>query len=267
MENVSQSMSWVQANALNVIYVVIIAIAAYWLSSLVKRLVIKLGRSHEALDETLFHFLGSIARYAVLVFAGLIVLDRFGIETTSLIAILGAAGLAVGLALQGTLSSLAAGIMLILFRPFKVGDFVDAAGTFGKVDAITLFTTDMITFDNQHIIIPNSEIWGSKITNHSHHAVRGVDMIASVAYGSDIKKVKASIAKVLKAHDHVLSDPAPFVEVETLNASSVDLLVRPFAEGAHYFDVKYSLPQAIYEQFQKDGIEIPFQQIVVHNAI
>lgn len=266
MENVSQGMGWLQANAMNIVYVVIIIIAALWVANLVKRVIIRLGKSHEALDETLFHFLGSIARYAVLVFAGLIVLDRFGIETTSLIAILGAAGLAVGLALQGTLSSLAAGIMLILFRPYKVGDFVEAAGTFGKVDTITLFTTDMITFDNQHIIIPNSEIWGAKITNHSHHPVRGVDMIASVAYGTDIGKAKASIAKVLKAHDHVLADPAPFVEVETLNSSSVDILVRPFTDGAHYFDVKYSLPQAIYEQFRKDKIEIPFQQIVVHNA-
>lgn len=266
MENVTQGMGWLHANAMNILYVIIIIIAAFWVANLVKKLVIGLGKSHEALDETLFHFMGSIARYAVLVFAGLIVLDRFGIETTSLIAILGAAGLAVGLALQGTLSSLAAGIMLILFRPYKVGDFVEAAGTFGKVDTITLFTTDMITFDNQHIIVPNSEIWGTKITNHSHHPVRGVDMIASVAYGTDIKKAKASIEKVLKAHDHVLSDPAPFVEVETLNASSVDILVRPFTDGAHYFDVKYSLPQAIYEQFRKDKIEIPFQQIVVHNA-
>ncbi|WP_432450156.1 mechanosensitive ion channel family protein [Aliiroseovarius marinus] len=266
MENVAQSMGWLQANLLNILYVIVIAFAAYWAAGLVKRMIVGLGKRHEALDETLFHFLGSIARYAVLVFAGLIVLDRFGIQTTSLIAILGAAGLAVGLALQGTLSSLAAGIMLILFRPFKVGDFVEAAGTFGKVDAITLFTTDMITFDNQHIIVPNSEIWGAKITNHSHHAVRGVDMVASVAYGTDIKKAKASIAKVLKAHEHVLAEPAAFVEVETLNSSSVDILVRPFTDGAHYFDVKYSLPQAIYEQFAKDGIEIPFQQIVIHQA-
>ena len=266
MENVSNSLGWAQANLLNIVFVVVIAIAAFWVANLVKRLVISMGKSHESLDETLFHFLGSIARYAVLIFAGLIILDRFGIQTASLVAILGAAGLAVGLALQGTLSSLAAGVMLILFRPFKVGDFVEAAGTFGKVDAITLFTTDLITFDNQHIIVPNAEIWGTKITNHSHHAVRGVDTIASVAYGSDIKKVKASIAKVLKAHDHILAEPAAFVEVETLGASSVDLIVRPFVNGEHYFDVKYSLPQKIYEQFAKDGIEIPFQQIVIHNA-
>lgn len=259
-------MGWLQANLLNIFYVIVIVFVAFWLSGLAKSMIIRMGKAHETLDETLFHFFGSLARYAVLVFAALIILDRFGIQTTSLVAILGAAGLAVGLALQGTLSSLAAGVMLIIFRPFKVGDFVEAAGTFGKIDTITLFTTDMITFDNQHIIIPNSEIWGAKITNHSHHEVRGVDMIVGVAYGSDIKKVKASIAKVLKANKAVLADPAPFVEVETLGASSVDLLVRPFVNGADFFDVKYALPQAIYEQFAKDGIEIPFQQIVVHNA-
>ena len=266
MDDVSQSLGWLQANLLNILMVLVIIAAAFWVAGLVKKLVIRIGESNAHLDDTLFQFLGSLARYAVLVFAGIVVLERFGIETTSLVAILGAAGLAVGLALQGTLSSLAAGVMIILFRPYKLGDFVEVAGTFGKVDALTLFTTDLITFDNQHIIIPNSEIWGAKITNHSHHNVRGVDTIASVAYGSDITKVKASIAKVLKADKNILAEPAPFVEVETLAASSVDLLVRPFVEGQHYFDVKYSLPQAIYEQFAKDGIEIPFQQIVIHNA-
>lgn len=259
-------MGWLQANMLNIVFIAVIVLVAYWLSGVIKRLVINMGTRYENLDETLFRFFGSIAQYAVLGFAALMVLDRFGIQTASLVAILGAAGLAIGLALQGTLSSLAAGVMLIIFRPYKVGDFAEVADTFGKVDAVTLFTTDLITFDNQHVIVPNAEIWGAKITNHSHHAVRGVNMIVSVAYGSDIKKVKTSIAKVLKAHDLVLAEPEPFVEVETLNGSSVDLRVRPFAKGEHYFDVKYSMPQAIYEQFNKDKIEIPFQQIVVHNA-
>jgi small conductance mechanosensitive channel len=266
MDSVNTSFGWLQANLINILYVILIAAVAFWVAGLVKKLILKLGATHDSLDDTLFQFFGSLARYAVLIFAGLIILDRFGIQTTSLVAILGAAGLAIGLALQGTLSSLAAGVMLIVFRPFKVGDFVEAAGVFGKVEAITLFTTDMITFDNQHIIIPNSEIWGTKITNHSHHPVRGVDMIASVAYGSDISKVKAAIKKVLDADPRVLADPAPFVEVQDLAASSVDLLVRPFVKGEDYFAVKYSFPQAIYEEFNAQGIEIPFQQIVLHKA-
>ncbi|MEM7242261.1 MAG: mechanosensitive ion channel domain-containing protein [Pseudomonadota bacterium] len=266
MEMISDWGAWVSTNAMNIVFAILIIVVAIWISNLVKKMIVNMGAKYENLDETLFHFLGSLARYAVLAIAGIAVLGRFGIETTSLVALIGAAGLAVGLALQGTLSNLAAGVMLLMFRPYKIGDFIDAAGTGGKVDSITLFTTDLITFDNQHIIVPNAEIWGAKITNHSHHPVRGVDTIASVAYGTDIKKAKASIAKALKATPHILADHDAFVEVETLNASSVDILVRPFTNGEHYFDVKYSLPQAIYEQFKKDGIEIPFQQIVIHNA-
>lgn len=266
MEDVSAWGNWATANGMNILYAIIILVAAFWLSGFVKALIVRMGKKYEALDETLFHFLGSLVRYAILAFAGIAVLGRFGVETTSLVALIGAAGLAIGLALQGTLANLAAGVMLLLFRPYKVGDFVDVSDTGGKVDSITLFTTDLITFDNQHIIVPNGAIWGAKITNHSHHPVRGVDMIVNVAYGTDIAKAKASIAKVLDANPNVLAEPAPFVEVESLGASSVDILVRPFAEGAHYFDVKYALPQEVYEQFNKDKIEIPFQQIVVHNA-
>lgn len=256
---------WFAANLVNIGYAIAIVILALWASKFVKNLIVRAGQRYEQLDETLFQFLGSIAQYAVLTFTGIAILSRFGIETTSLVAMVGAAGLAIGLALQGTLSNLAAGVMLLIFRPYKIGDFVEVAGTFGKVEAITLFTTDMITFDNQHVIVPNATIWGVKIINHSHHAIRGVPMTVSVAYGTDIKRAKASIAKVLKANKNILADPAPFVEVETLAASSVDFVVRPACEGEHYFDVKYALPQAIYEQFNKDGIEIPFQQIVVHN--
>ena len=255
---------WLLDNAVNVAVAIAIVIAGFWIGSIVKRIIHGMSKRHEALDETIFGFLGSLARYAIIVFAGLMVLERFGIETTSLVAIIGAAGLAVGLALQGTLSNLAAGVMIMLFRPFKVGDFVEAAGTFGQVDEISLFTTEMGTFDAQKIIIPNGEIWGAKITNHSHHEVRGVDMTFGVAYGTDIAKAKASIRTALEGMEHVLADPAPFIEVETLNESSVDLLVRPFCMGAHWFDVRYGAPEAVYNQLNKDKIEIPFPQRVVH---
>ncbi|MEO1611080.1 MAG: mechanosensitive ion channel domain-containing protein [Pseudomonadota bacterium] len=255
---------WLLDNSVNVLVALAIIIVGFWIGGLVKRLIHGMSKRHEALDETIFGFLGSLARYAIIVFAILMVLERFGIETTSLVAIIGAAGLAIGLALQGTLANLAAGVMIMLFRPFKVGDFVDAAGTFGQVDEINLFTTEMGTFDAQKIIIPNGEIWGAKITNHSHHAVRGVDMVFGVAYGTDIKKAKASILKALEGMEHVLAEPAPFVEVETLNESSVDFLVRPFCDGAHWFDVRYGAPEAVYDQLNKDKIEIPFPQRVVH---
>ena len=146
----------------------------------------------------------------------------------------------------------------MIFRPYKVGDFVDAAGTFGNVEDITLFTTDMQTFDNQKIIIPNGKIWGEKITNHSHHPVRGVEMKFNIAYDDDVEKARQVILKTLAANQHIKSDPAPFVEVETLTERSAELVVRPFTDGANYFDVRYSVPQQILEALGKAGFATPY---------
>ena len=199
-----------------------------------------------------------MARYIILAFVLIAVLNRFGVETTSIVAMFGAATLAIGLALQGAMSNMAAGVMLMIFRPYKVGDFVDAGGRFGCVDEISLFTTTLGTFDNQQIILPNGKVWGEEIINHSHHPVRGVDMRYGVAYDQDLDKTRAVIMSVLDSHPHVLKDPAPFVEVETLNDSSVDFVVRPFCEGAHYFDLLYSIPEQMKKALDAAGIEIPF---------
>lgn len=263
VDQVVQGSSWFMDNIMNVVFAILIIVVAFIVAGFIKKMIIRVANSNEKLDDTLFEFLGSLARYVVLAFAGIMVLERFGITTTSLVALIGAAGLAVGLALQGTLSNLAAGVMLLLFRPFRVGDFIDGAGVFGKVESITLFTTDLITFDNQHIIVPNSELWGTKITNHSHHPVRGVDMTFGVAYGSDLEKAKATILQAVTANEHVLADPAPFIAVDALSASSVDILVRPFCKGEHYFDVRYALPQAVKEELDKAKIEIPFPHQVM----
>ena len=190
VEQMSGGLSWVAENGANVLMAIAIIIVAFIVAGFIKKMIVRIANSNEALDDTLFEFLGSLARYAILAFAGIMVLERFGITTTSLVALIGAAGLAIGLALQGTLTNLAAGVMLLLFRPFRVGDFIDGAGVFGKVESITLFTTDLGTFDNQHIIVPNSELWGTKITNHSHHPVRGVDLSFSVGYGENLEKAK-----------------------------------------------------------------------------
>ena len=244
--------------ASNILLAILIFIVGNWIAGRVGRFVTGIGARYENLDDTLFRFLGSLARYVILAFVIIAILNRFGVETTSIVALLGAAGLAVGLALQGALSNLAAGVMLMLFRPYKVGDFVDAAGQFGNVQEISLFTTIMQTFDNQHIIIPNSKIWGEQIINHSHHDVRGVDMRFGVSYGSDIDTAKRVIRETVEAHEHVLADPAPFIEVETLNNSSVDFLVRPFCNGAHYFDILYSMPERVKKALDAAGVEIPF---------
>lgn len=253
---------------LNILAVVIILIVGFWIAGFVSRMIVRIGEANEKLDNTLFKFLGSVARYAVLAFTFLMVLERFGVETTSIVALIGAAGLAIGLALQGTLSNLAAGVMLLLFRPFNVGDFIDGADVFGKVTDMNLFTTELGTFDNQHIIIPNSMLWGAKLINHSHHEVRGVDMHFGVAYGANLKTAREAIMKVLDAHPHILSDPAPFVEVETLNDSSVDFLVRPFCDGAHYFDILYSVPEQVKHAFDAAGVEIPFphRKVIMEQA-
>ena len=244
--------------ATNILLAIIILIIGFWIASSVNKLIVGMGKKNKHLDDTLFRFLGSLARYLILAFVFIAVLNRFGVQTASIVALLGAAGLAVGLALQGAMSNLAAGVMLLIFRPYKVGDFIDAAGSFGNVTEIDMFTTILETFDHQQVIIPNSQIWGEQIINHSHFAIRGVDMHFGVAYAESTDAARAVIAEVLANHPHILKDPAPFIEVETLNDSSVDFLVRPFCKGEHYFDVLYSVPELIKKALDENNIEIPF---------
>lgn len=246
------------AGSTNVLFAILILIIGLFIANKVNKIIYKTGEKYEKLDNTLFRFLGSLGKYIILAFVVIAVLNRFGVETASIIALLGAAGLAVGLALQGTLSNLAAGVMLLLFRPYKVGDFIDAADRFGNVQEIDLFTTILETFDRQQIIIPNSQIWGNQIINHSHHNIRGVDMHFGVAYKENTDNVRRVINSVLETHPHVLKNPAPFVEVEKLNDSSVDFLVRPFCLGQDYFDLLYSIPEEIKKAMDENDIEIPF---------
>jgi small conductance mechanosensitive channel len=246
------------AFATNILLAILILIVGYWIAGRVSKGIRRLGKNYERLDSTLFNFLGSVARYVILAFVFIAVLNRFGVETTSIIALLGAAGLAVGLALQGAMSNLAAGVMLMIFRPYKAGDFIDAAGKFGNVQEISLFTTILRTFDHQQIIIPNGQIWGAQIVNHSHHEIRGVEMTFGVSYDSDIDATRAVIEKVFAEHPLILNDPKADIAVSTLNDSSVDFITRPFVKGEHWFDVRYSVPEAVKKALDKAGIEIPF---------
>ncbi|RTE65765.1 mechanosensitive ion channel family protein [Amphritea opalescens] len=244
--------------ASNILLAIVILLIGLWFAGKVNKMIVAGSKNSKHLDDTLFRFLGSVARYIIIAFVIIAVLNRFGVQTASIVALLGAAGLAVGLALQGAMSNLAAGVMLLVFRPYKVNDFIEAAGRFGKVTEIDLFTTILQTFDNQQIIVPNSQIWGDQIINHSHFDVRGVDMHFGIAYDESIDAARAVIDGVLAAHPHVLKTPAPFVEVETLNNSSVDFLVRPFCQGEHYFDLLYSVPEQIKKALDEQGIEIPY---------
>jgi small conductance mechanosensitive channel len=242
----------------NLAIALLILVVGYWIAGRVSKLIKRVGETNEKVDSTLANFLGSVARYVILAFVFLAVLSQLGVQTASVIALFGAASLAVGLALQGAMSNMAAGLMLIIFRPYKVGDFIDAAGNFGNVEEISLFTTILRTFDHQQIIVPNGQIWGEQIVNHSHHPIRGVEMTFGVSYDSDIDAPRAVIEKVFADHPHILDDPKADIAVSTLNDSSVDFITRPFVKGEHWFNVRYSVPEAVKKALDEAGIEIPF---------
>lgn len=243
---------------INIGYAAVILGAAFWLSGWISRRLRWIGKNNTRLDETLFGFLASASRWAVLAIAATFVLARFGIQTTSLVAILGAAGLAIGLALQGTLSNLAAGVMLLGFRPFKVGDYIEGAGQAGTVEAITLFTTELRTPENLQVIIPNGDLWASAITNYSYHPTRRADFVFGVAYDSDLKKAEAIIREVVEADPRAHADPAPFIKIGNLGDFSVDFTVRVWVDSADFWDFKFDTTWKIKESFDAGGIEIPF---------
>lgn len=253
--------------ASNLVAAIIILLVGIWFAGRVKKWIIAVGQKSPHLDETVFRFLSSIARYLILIFVVVAVLNCFGVQTASIIALLGAAGLAVGLALQGTLSNLAAGVMLLIFRPYKIGDLIEAAGNIGVVTGIDIFTTLLKTGDNQHIVIPNGKIWGDQIINHSHYDVRGVTMTFGIGYDDDIDQARTVINAVLAQHPLVLKEPAPLVEVETLNDSSVDFIVRPFCQKGDMFKIKTSLPELIKKAFDANNIGIPYphQRLILVN--
>ena len=220
-------------------------------------------------DQTLTGFLANLARYVVLIATVLAVLAQFGIETTSLIAVLGAASLAIGLALQGTLSNVAAGVMLMLFRPFKAGDYVETAGIAGSVKSITLFVTELATPDNVQIMVPNSQVWGTIVKNYSHHATRRVDLVIGIDYGDDIDKAQSVVQQVAKDDSRVLADPAPMVVVGNLGENSVDLTIRVWCQAGDYWPVKFDLTKTLKQRFDEEKLSIPFPQRTIHmvNAV
>ena len=244
--------------ALNVVYAIVILIVALGVAGWARRRVLAMADRHARLDKTLFSFLGSMVKYAILVLAGIFILNRFGIQTTSLVALIGAAGLAIGLALQGTLSNLAAGVMLIIFRPFRGGDFVEVAGTSGTVKEITLFFTELASLDNVQIIIPNGDVWSSKIVNYSTNPTRRVDLTIGVAYDSDLKEVDRVLHAILAEDGRIHAEPAPFIKVKALGDSSVDFAVRAWVDAADWWDTTCDLTRAVKDRFDAEGIDIPF---------
>lgn len=212
----------------------------------------------DRIDDTLGGFFSSIAYYGIMAIVVIAVLNRFGVETTSLVAALGAATLAIGLALQGTLSNLAAGVMIILFRPYKLGDFVEVAGQAGSVKDITLFTTELATGDNKKVIVPNGAAWGDVITNYSANDTRRVDFTFSIDYSDDIDKAMTIIQDTLNADERVHKDPAVFTAVMAHGGSSVDIVTRVWCASGDYWGVHFDAMKNVKEAFDKGGISIPY---------
>jgi len=228
---------------------------ARWLGGLAQKNAVKAPN----VDETLAKFLGSLVRYAIMAMVVIAAIGQVGVQTASLVAIFGAAGLAIGLALQGTLSNIAAGAMLMLFRPFKLGDYVKIAGEEGVVTDMSIFTTELSTTDNIQVIIGNGDVWGTTIQNFTSKGVRRVDNNFGIDYDDDINKAFKIITKTAAAHPSVLSEPAaPWAKVIGLGESSVDIQSRVWCKSEDYWDVMFDLNKSVKEAFDKGGITIPY---------
>lgn len=243
------------------------AIVVFIVGRFIVKVIVKLlGHAMRSgkMDELLVNFISSIANSVLMLFVIIAALERLGIDTTSLVALLGAAGIAVGLALKDSLQNFSSGVMLIVFRPFKNGDFIEAGGVLGVVEHIGIFTTNLKTGDNKEVIVPNGQIYGGTITNYSSKPTRRVDIVVGISYGSDIKKAKDIALELLSKDERVLKDPAPVVAVGALNNSSVDLIVRPWVKSADYWAVMWDFNENVKSAYDSAGIEIPFPQMDVH---
>ncbi|MCW5203253.1 mechanosensitive ion channel [Desulfobulbus sp. US4] len=234
-------------------------LAALAIRSFVERMLTK-----SRVDVTLASFLTSGSYLAIMAFVIIAALSKLGIQTASFVAVLGAAGLAVGLALQGSLSNFAAGTLLIIFKPFKVGDYIEAAGTAGTVKEIGIFTTELRTPDNKKVIVPNAKASGDNIVNYTATGQRRVDMIASVSYSDDLDKAREILNSILAGDERILEDPAPIVAVLQLADSSVNFAVRPWVNTPDYWDVYFNIQEKIKKRFDTEGITIPFPQHDMH---
>jgi small conductance mechanosensitive channel len=248
---------------LKVLAAVIIFIIGRWVAKVVRRITERIMERANT-DATLTKFVGNLTYIALLTFVVLAALGQLGVQTTSFIAVIGAAGLAVGLALQGSLSNFAAGFLMIIFRPFKVGDYIEGAGTAGVVEAIQLFTTTLVTPDNKTVIIPNSSLTAGNIVNYSTKGTRRVDLLFGIGYGDDIEKAKQIIQQVLAEDNRILAEPAPAIMVAELADSSVNINVRPWSKAGDYWGVYFDTLEKVKKRFDAEGISIPFPQRDVH---
>lgn len=246
---------------------IIMALVIFIIGRMIVGIVVKMVRrllTARGMDAILISFLSSILRWVLLLFVIIAALSQLGIDTTSLVALLGAAGLAIGLSLQSSLSNFASGVMLIIFRPFTKGNFVEVAGTSGVIEKINIFTTTLTTPDNKEVIVPNGAIIDNNITNYSARATRRVDMVFGISYDDDIRKAKQILQDILAADSRILADPAPVVALGALADSSVNFVVRPWVNTADYWAVFWDTTEAVKLKFDEAGITIPYPQMDVH---
>ncbi len=248
---------------LKVVAAVLIFVIGRWIAGLVSK-VLKRLMDRSNIDPTLSRFLARLSYFLLLAFVIIAAIDKIGIRTTSLVAMLGAAGLAIGLALQGSLSNFAAGVMLVIFKPFRVGDFVEVAGAMGSVEQIGIFTTILNHPDNRRIIVPNSQITTDKIVNFSAIDNRRLDMVFGISYEDDIKKAKEILENIVKSDPRVLKDPAPVIAVSELADSSVNIVCRPWTKPSDYWSVYFDTMEKAKEELERAGLSIPFPQRDVH---
>jgi len=248
---------------INIVIAAAIFVIGRWVAgvlvNVIRKLLIKSGT-----DDMLVNFLCSIVKAILMLFIIIASLNQLGVDTTSFIALIGAAGLAIGLSLQSTLQNFAAGVMLIMFKPFKLGDFVEAGGCAGVIEKITIFTTVMRTGDNREIIVPNGGIYGGTITNNSARDTRRIDMVFGIGYDDDIRKAKALLIEIMDADERILKDPAALVAVAELADSSVNFNVCPWVKSGDYWGVLYDVTEKVKLSFDEHNISIPYPQMDVH---
>jgi len=262
---IQKAMDVITTWGVSIIGAIVILIIGRIVAGIFRGVVKKVMRKGDS-DPGLTNFIGNIVYYLIFIFAIIAALAKFGIQTASFVAILGAAGFAIGFALQGSLSNFASGVMILVFRPFRIGDYISAAGVAGTVKEIGLFASILATPDNVKILVPNSKVYGDTIQNYSAYDTRRVDWAVGIGYGSSIEKGASTVLGVLRGDSRVLADPAPMVAVSELADSSVNLVVRGWVNKADYWDVKFDLTRKIKEELDAAGVEIPFPQTVVTMA-
>lgn len=265
--NVDTIIEWLQTQGLEFGINLVAALAIFIIGRIAVGFAVRALRAamrKNGIEKTLETFLSNLIRWALMVVVIIAAIAQVGIETTSFIAVFGAAGLAVGLALQGSLSNFASGVLIVLFRPYRVGDFIEAAGISGSVEQVQILTTVLKTGDNKQVIVPNSKVMNSIITNFSANETRRIDLVIGVSYDDDLDKVKKTLQELVDADERILKDPGAKIAVSELGDSSVNLVVRPWAQTADYWNVRFDLTEAIKKRFDKENISFPFPQQDVH---